>query len=69
MHENELPFVNGGQHIAWAPDIPILVSLGTILGILVITTVASLIASNRGVENDSQLAAALDDDAESADRP
>ena len=28
MHENELPFINGGEHIAWAPDIPILVSLG-----------------------------------------
>ena len=32
MHENELPFINGGEHIAWAPDIPILVSLGVILG-------------------------------------
>ena len=32
MHENELPFINGGEPIAWAPDIPILVSLGVILG-------------------------------------
>ena len=62
MHENELPFVNGGQHIEWAPDIPILVSLGTILGILAITTIASLIASKHGVENKSQLAEALSDD-------
>src|SRR6476619_807657 len=45
MHENELPFINGGQPISWAPDIPILASLGTILGILAITTIASLIAS------------------------
>ena len=67
MHENELPFVNGGQHIEWAPDIPILVSLGTILGILAITTIASLIASKHGVENKSQLAEALNDDGQQAE--
>jgi TerC family integral membrane protein len=60
MHENELPFINGGEHISWAPDIPILVSLGVIVGILAITTVASLIASARGVENQSALAEALE---------
>ena len=60
MHENELPFLNGGQHIEWAPDIPILVSLGAIVAILAITTVASLVASAKGVENDSQLATALE---------
>lgn len=47
MHENELPFINGGHHIEWAPDIPTLASLGTIIGILAITTVASLIGSAR----------------------
>jgi tellurite resistance protein TerC len=67
MHENELPFVNGGQPIEWAPDIPILVSLGTILGILAITTIASLIASKNGVENKSQLAGALSDDGHQAE--
>jgi tellurite resistance protein TerC len=65
MHENELPFINGGEHISWAPDIPILVSLGVILGILAVTTVASLIASKRGVQNDSALASALDSDTQS----
>jgi tellurite resistance protein TerC len=65
MHENEVPFINGGEHIAWAPDIPILVSLGVIIGILAITTVASLIASKRGVENNSALASALDSDGSS----
>ena len=60
MHENELPFINGGEPIAWAPDIPILVSLGVIVGILAVTTVASLAASKRGVEVDSPLAQALD---------
>src|SRR3954470_13280878 len=66
MHENELPFINGGEHIAWAPDLPILVSLGTIVVILAVTTVASLIASRNGVTNNSPLAAALDS-AEEAD--
>ncbi len=68
MHENELPFINGGEHIAWAPDIPILVSLGVILGILAVTTVASLVASSRGVETSSPLAAAMesDDDAKTS---
>ncbi|MGZ4474568.1 MAG: TerC family protein [Nocardioides sp.] len=42
MHENELPFVNGGHHIGWAPDIPIWLSLLVILGTLVVTGVASL---------------------------
>jgi tellurite resistance protein TerC len=48
MHENELPFVNGGEHISWAPDIPIGVSLGVIVGVLAVTTVASLLASRGG---------------------
>lgn len=47
MHENELPFINGGEHIAWAPDIPILVSLGAIVLILGVTTIASLIKSSK----------------------
>ena len=69
MHENELPFINGGEHISWAPDIPILLSLGVILGILVITTVASLIASNRGVESSSALASALSSEGSSDRKP
>ena len=40
MHENTLPFINGGEHISWAPDIPIWVSLVVIVGTLVVTTVA-----------------------------
>ena len=42
LHENELPFINGGEHVSWAPDIPIWLSLAVIVGTLVITTVASL---------------------------
>jgi TerC family integral membrane protein len=50
MHENELPFVNGGRAISWAPEIATPVSLGVILGVLVVTTVASLVASKKRVE-------------------
>jgi tellurite resistance protein TerC len=47
LHENELPFINGGEHVKWAPDIPISVSLGVILGTLVVTTVVSLLGSRK----------------------
>lgn len=47
LHENTLPFLNSGQHVGWAPDIPIWLSLVVIVGVLAVTTVASLLASNR----------------------
>jgi len=47
MHENELPFINDGEPIPWAPDIPTLISLGAIVLILGVTTVASLVVSKR----------------------
>ena len=46
LHENNLPFVNGGEPVA-VPEIPITVSLGAIVVILGVTTVASLIKSAR----------------------
>jgi len=47
MHVNELPFVNGGQHVTGAPEISIGQSLAVIIGILVITTIASLVKSRK----------------------
>ncbi|MGZ4782925.1 MAG: TerC family protein [Oryzihumus sp.] len=47
LHENSVPFINGGQPVHWAPDIPISVSLGVIVGVLAVTTVASLVKSGR----------------------
>jgi len=41
LHENELPFINGGEHVP-VPQIPTLLSLAVIIVTLVITTVASL---------------------------
>ncbi|SEH60662.1 tellurite resistance protein TerC [Mycolicibacterium rutilum] len=41
LHENEVPFINGGNHVP-VPEIPTLWSLGVIVVTLLITTVASL---------------------------
>lgn len=41
LHENEVPFINGGEHVN-VPEIPTLLSLAVIVLTLVITAVASL---------------------------
>ena len=43
LHENSLPFINGGENIDAVPTIPIWLSLTIILGVLVVATAASLI--------------------------
>ncbi|HEX5960487.1 MAG TPA: TerC family protein [Rhodanobacteraceae bacterium] len=45
MHENSLPFINGGEPVHWAPDIPTWLSLAIIVTILTATTIASLLKS------------------------
>ncbi|NLF06353.1 MAG: TerC family protein [Actinomycetales bacterium] len=47
LHTNEVAFINGGEHVAWAPEVPIWFSLGFILVTLTVTTVASLVATRR----------------------
>jgi tellurite resistance protein TerC len=47
LHDNELPFVNGGEHVGWAPELPIWFSLGFILITLAVTTWLSLRKSRR----------------------
>lgn len=47
LHENTLPFVNDGQPLHGVPEISIGVSLGAIVVILGVTTVASLMASSK----------------------
>lgn len=47
LHENNLPFINGGQPIHALPEIPIWFSMSVIVGTLVITIIASL-ARQRG---------------------
>jgi tellurite resistance protein TerC len=43
LAENEVPFINGGHHVEWAPDIDTLTSLGVIVGAMAIAVIASLI--------------------------
>jgi tellurite resistance protein TerC len=47
LHTNELPFVNGGQHVTAVPEVPLWLSLVVILGTLLGTTVASLAKDRR----------------------
>jgi tellurite resistance protein TerC len=43
VHDNSVPFINGGEPIEAVPAIPIWLSLTVILGVLVVATVASLL--------------------------
>ncbi|MFE1646158.1 TerC family protein [Microbacterium sp. P01] len=51
MHVNELPFINGGEPMLWAPEIPIWFSLLFIGTTIAVATVASLLKTrgDRGV--------------------
>ncbi len=42
LHVNELPFINGGEHILWVPEIPIWFSLLFIGATITVATVLSL---------------------------
>ncbi|SEL10183.1 tellurite resistance protein TerC [Blastococcus sp. DSM 46786] len=57
LHTNELPFLNGGEHITLIPEVPTWLSLTVILVTLVATTVASLARSRRDREEHAALAA------------
>ena len=46
LHENEVPFINGGQGVAWAPDIGTWTSLAVILASMAVATIASLIKAS-----------------------
>ncbi|MBF0673562.1 MAG: TerC family protein [Salinibacterium sp.] len=47
LHQNEVPFINGGEHIEWVPVINTWMSLGVIVGAMAIATIASLIKLRR----------------------
>ncbi|MGY1690886.1 TerC family protein [Geodermatophilus sp. SYSU D01105] len=53
LHENTLPFINGGEHIDAVPTVPIWLSLTIILGVLVIATVASLVKTRGQMVDES----------------
>ena len=43
LHVNELPFLNGGEPIEWAPEISTWASLGVIVAAMAVATIASLV--------------------------
>jgi tellurite resistance protein TerC len=43
LHDNSLPFVNGGEPVEWAPHIPTAVSLGVVAAILAATAAVGLL--------------------------
>jgi tellurite resistance protein TerC len=63
LHDNSLPFINGGEHITAVPHIPIWLSLSIILGVLVVATVASLVKTRGQIMVDETLV-----DPETADK-
>jgi tellurite resistance protein TerC len=67
LHTNALPFINGGEPLA-VPTVNIAVSLSVIVGVLVVTAVASLLKTRR--DDRRALAAAASDmrDTQARDR-
>jgi tellurite resistance protein TerC len=51
------------QGVHWAPEVPILVSLGVIIGTLAVTAVASLAKSSRDAREKARTPAAEQDEA------
>jgi TerC family integral membrane protein len=47
LHANNVPFINGGRPVGWAPDMSIEVSLAVIIGTLAATAAASVLKSRR----------------------
>ena len=47
LHNNEVPFLNGGEGFTWAPEIDTWTSLGVIIASMTVATVASLVKTNR----------------------
>ena len=53
LHENKLPFINGGEHVP-VPQIPTMLSLGVIIVTLLVTTVASLYKTRVNDKKDAE---------------
>ncbi|WP_308493753.1 TerC/Alx family metal homeostasis membrane protein [Microbacterium terrisoli] len=47
LHVNEIPFINGGKSVEWAPEISTVASLIVIIVAMAVATGASLIAARR----------------------
>ena len=62
LHENQVPFINDGEPVAWAPEISTWMSLGVIVLSMAVATGASLLAGRR----ERRLVAAAGDEPPSA---
>ena len=63
LHTNELPFINGGEHVTAIPEISTAVSLAVIVVTLLVTTLASLARGRSAQGADAQALASAADDA------
>ena len=63
LADNTLPFINGGEHIGWAPHISPGLSLAVVGSILAVTVVASLWRNSRDLDRATPVSALA------ADRP
>jgi tellurite resistance protein TerC len=52
LHNNEVPFINGGEGVDWAPEIDTWTSLAVIVASMAVATVASLIKSRRDTQRE-----------------
>ncbi|MDQ3655457.1 MAG: TerC family protein, partial [Chloroflexota bacterium] len=53
MHENEVPFINGGEHISVIPEIPTLLSLAVIIVMIAVTAWLSLLKTRSDERKDA----------------
>lgn len=56
LHENKLPFINGGQGLS-VPEVSVEVSLLTIVGVLIVTTVLSLTVGKKKAHENEETSA------------
>ncbi len=60
LHKNELPFINGGEHVTFIPEIPIWLSLLFIAATVAVATIASLLKTRKDARGDALPAARED---------
>ncbi len=51
LHDNDLPFVNGGRPVGWAPTVPVWLSLLVVIATLAVTAATSLISERRAIRS------------------
>lgn len=51
LHSNELPFINGGHHVAVVPEVPTLLSLTVIAVTITVTAIASILKTRSDAAN------------------